>query len=363
MSVNRFSRTSISHDDLAHCRDAMRIGSKSFYMASRLLPADVRDATIAVYAFCRLSDDAVDDGNDGMAAVDMLRRRLDGIYAGKPASHPVDRAVSATVQAYDIPRDVLDALIEGMEWDARGRRYETFDDICAYGVRVAGSVGMLVCCIMRRRDPDVLARACDLGVAMQLTNIARDIGEDAGRGRLYLPADWMRDAGLDPDAWLASPVYDSRLASVVDRLLAEADEIYRRAEPAVAALPMWCRPAILMARHCYAEIGQEVRRAGNDSVTRRAVVSKRRKLWMLSRVANSIMFPQALDDGIKPILSARVLINDVAINAVAANGSGAEAAWWQLGRRLDQTLELLLQLEYADQARDRDRVAERGMAR
>ncbi len=104
----------------------------------------------------------------------------------------------------------LDALLEGFAWDAAGRRYDTLDDLLDYAARVAGAVGAMMAVLMGVRDPALLARACDLGVAMQLTNIARDVGEDARAGRLYLPLAWLREAGIDPDAFLADPALQSR---------------------------------------------------------------------------------------------------------------------------------------------------------
>ena len=351
MKLNKEQEIRAHADDLSHCRDAMRVGSKSFYMASRLLPMDVRDATIAVYAFCRLSDDAVDEVSNGPAALAGLNRRLDAIYAGAPEDHPVDRAVSATVQRFDVPRDVLDALLEGMAWDAAGREYETLDDVIDYSVRVAGSVGMLVCCIMGRREPDVLARACDLGIAMQLTNIARDVGEDARMGRCYLPAAWLREAGLDPHAWRKSPVHDARLAVVVQRLLENADAYYQRAEDGISELPLACRPAIFMARHCYAEIGHQVRRRRFDSVSGRAVVGTSRKLWLLTRVARSMLTAQGLGPRIRRgnnVVHARYLIDGVAV--MPAQDACRPMAWWQLGRRVEWTIDLFIRLEDKERA-------------
>ena len=98
-----------------------------------------------------------------------------------------------------IPRALPEALLEGFAWDAAGRRYETLDEVEHYAARVAGCVGAMMTLVMGRRDPAILARACDLGVAMQLTNICRDVGEDARAGRLYLPLAWLRDNGIDPD--------------------------------------------------------------------------------------------------------------------------------------------------------------------
>jgi phytoene synthase len=160
----------------------------------------------------------------------------------------------------------------------------------------------------------VLARACDLGVAMQLTNIARDVGEDARHGRLYLPRAWMREAGLDPDAWLAAPRFDARLATVTRRLLAAADALYRRSEGGIACLPVSCRPGIGAARFIYAEIGRAVERAGLDSVTRRAVVPGRRKAVLLARSLGALLMPRP-PVGAPPLEATRYLVEAVATAA------------------------------------------------
>jgi len=135
--------------------------------------------------------------------------------------------------------------------------------------------------LMGVREPAALARACDLGVAMQLTNIARDVGEDARNGRCYLPLRWLEEAGLDAEALLRDPAPSLELAGVVARLLAEADRLYRRAREGVARLPFACRPAILAASAIYAEIGREVERSRHDSINTRARVRAERKLSLL----------------------------------------------------------------------------------
>ena len=276
--------THLAAADLAHCRRLLAAGSRSFAAAARLLPAEVRDAATVLYAFCRVADDRVDeDPHATTAAVDELARRLDGVYAGRPADDPVDRALSAVVATHLVPRPLLDALLEGLAWDAAGRRYETLDDLYAYAARVAGTVGAAMSLLLGGRGRDVLARACDLGVAMQLTNIARDVGEDARRGRLYLPLAWLAEAGIDADALLVAPAPSPPLAGVVARLLDTAEVLYARADAGIAALPRGRRLAIRAARLLYAEIGRRVARAGFDSVTRRAVVPGWRKLWLLGR--------------------------------------------------------------------------------
>jgi phytoene synthase len=271
--------------DIAHCAEAIRHGSRSFHAASRLLPARVRDPALALYAFCRLADDAVDLADGKERAVARLRDRLERCYDGRPRNAPEDRAFAALVQTFEMPRALPEALLEGLAWDAGARRYDDLAGLRAYSARVASSVGAMMCVLMRVRDRSALARACDLGVAMQLTNIARDVGEDAREGRLYLPLDWMRDAGLDPDRFLAAPAMSPALGALVRRLLTEADALYRRSEAGVAALPLSCRPGIFAARFIYAGIGREVERAGCNSVDRRAHTSGAQKVGWLARSA------------------------------------------------------------------------------
>jgi phytoene synthase len=273
--------------DLQACVALMRGGSRSFFAASRLLPARMRAASIALYAFCRVADDLVDQaqarGDDVHRSLDELHQRLDAIYQDRPQGFVEDRALAVVVHQYDLPRGLLDALLEGFNWDAQGRRYHTLEDLHAYAARVAGSVGAMMCWIMGGRSASTLARACELGVAMQLTNIARDVGEDARQGRLYLPSLWLEQAGLDAEGWLRAPHVCAPLQEVVERLLKEADRLYSQATAGVAGLPRDCRAAIVAARLIYAEIGHQLRREGLNPVDHRAVVSRSRKLTLLSR--------------------------------------------------------------------------------
>lgn len=270
--------------DIAACRHLLRGGSKTFHAASLLLPRGVRAPASALYAFCRIADDAIDNAPTAAAAAAALaglRLRLHRAYSGLPDAHPIDRALAHVVGVHAIPIELLEALLEGFEWDNARRRHETLSDVLAYAARVAGAVGAMMSLLMGRRDPAILARAIDLGVAMQLSNIARDVGEDARAGRLYLPQAWLRDAGIDPDAFLADPRFTPALAGVVRRLLDVAEQLYARAAAGVAALPADCRPGIEAARRLYGEIGRQVARNGLDSVASRAVVSTPRKLALL----------------------------------------------------------------------------------
>jgi phytoene synthase len=281
--------------DMEACRAAIRTGSLSFHAASKLLPAHVRDPALVLYAFCRLADDAVDEGQDPVNAVLHLQDRLDSAYAGKPHNSPIDRAFARMIQTHDMPRALPDALLEGLAWDAEGRRFDTLSGVLDYSARVAAVVGAMMCVLMGVRDRHRLARACDLGLAMQLTNIARDVGEDAKLGRIYLPLDWFADAGLDPAAFLRAPVASPEIRAMTGRLLREADRLYQRSEPGIAALPLTCRPGIFAARTIYGGIGGVIRQQGCDSITQRAVTGKARKIgWLATsgmRAAFSMMLP------------------------------------------------------------------------
>ena len=311
--------------DMAHCREAIRQGSLSFHAASRLLPARVRDPALALYAFCRLADDAVDLSADPGGAVLRLGERLDAVYAGTPRDAPADRAFAAVVEAHGLPRALPDALIEGLAWDALGREYRTLGELHDYAARVAGAVGAMMCVLMEVRDRDALARACDLGAAMQLTNIARDVGEDAGLGRVYLPLDWLDAAGVDRAAFLAAPEPTDAVRAMVRRLLAEARRLYLRSEAGIAALPLAARPGIWAARHVYAGIGGAVARAGHDSVTRRARTGRAAKAGWLAlsaaRAGAGALMPRDATLHAAPLPAAAFLV-DAAADPRAAGGWG-----------------------------------------
>jgi phytoene synthase len=227
-----------------------------------------------------MADDTIDESGD-CHAIDALRQRIDRACRGMPDDAPVDRAFARVAAEHELPRALIEALIEGFAWDAEGRRYSTISDLCAYGARVAGTVGAMMTVLMGPRSAEAIARACDLGVAMQLTNIARDVGEDAKRGRLYLPLSWLEEAEIDPAAFLRSPRDERAVASVIERLLRFADGLYIRADQGIAMLPRDCQTAIRAARLVYADIGRQIARAGFNSVSRRAVVPWPRKIWLI----------------------------------------------------------------------------------
>ena len=340
--------------DLAACRAQLANGSRTFLAASLLLPRRVREPACALYAFCRAADDAVDNAGAHTDAVEQLRTRLAWVYQGRPMPHAADRALAHVVARFDIPRRIPEALIDGFEWDAQGRRYETLEDLHAYAARVAGTVGAMMALLMGVRSTAGLARACDLGVAMQLSNIARDVGEDARMGRLYLPRQWLREAGLDPDGWLARPEFNGAIASVVRRLLDEADALYARVDAGVAELPMSCRSGINAARFLYADIGHEVARRGLDSVNQRAVVPGSRKARLLARALLHIS-SAATGALVPPLAATRFLVE--AVTAAQRVPRRAEAAWWDIPGRAVWVLDLFERLAERDAQRRSESIA------
>jgi phytoene synthase len=325
-----------AHDRL---RVLMRGGSKSFFAASLMLPARVRAPATALYAFCRLADDAIDLGADPSAAMRDLVSRLDALYDGRPRAIDADIALAGVVHRHAIPRALPDALLEGFLWDTQKRCCETLADTEAYAARVAATVGAMMSLVMGAASPTALARACDLGVAMQLTNIARDVGEDARAGRLYLPRQWLREAGIDIPAWLAQPVFNPAIAGVIERLLRHADMLYQRSEHGIAELPRDCRPAIRAARLVYAEIGEQLRREGLDSISRRVVVTKQRKLALMARAAGAAVVSSGQAGAALPVLPAVQFLVDAA--AVASPPvTGRAAARRPVGERLGWVIAL-----------------------
>ncbi len=318
--------------DLAACEELMRGGSKSFFAASSLLPQRVRMPAIALYAFCRVADDAIDEHIDDPLAIQKLQERLGAIYDGQPEAIIEDRAMAMVAHRYGLPRELPEALLEGFAWDAAGRHYDTIEDLHHYCARVAGSVGAMMAMIMGITNPHALARACELGNAMQLTNIARDVGEDARNGRLYLPRAWMRVAGIDPHDWLANPQFTPALGEVIGRVLLEADRLYQRGSSGIAALPRDCRGAILAAASIYAEIGRVISDREMNSVNSRAVVGSARKLTLLCIAKARAQLPtrcgtEAPLPSIQFLVDACALAGERKINGITPKSFDERCEW------------------------------------
>jgi phytoene synthase len=281
----------IRRDDRLACRDWIRIHSKSFYLSSLLLPSRVREASWALYAFCRRADDAVDNDNDNAVAlkrIERLRSRLDDVYKGRIGDDAIDRAFAIVVEKHGIPRVLPEALLLGMEMDARAQRYDDERTLLVYCFRVAATVGLMMTRVMGASDDSAYVRAADLGIAMRLTNIARDVGEDARRGRVYLPADLCARAGFDAKTLLSAERATEPLKQVIRQILDKARLHYESADVGIPLLPRDCRLAIASSRHIYAGIGDAIAANDYDSVTRRAYVSTAGKLWRVARALPAV---------------------------------------------------------------------------
>jgi phytoene synthase len=341
----------LAQQDLQACIAMMQGGSKTFFAASRLLPPRVRAAAIALYAFCRVADDLVDEAQPGQTPLAELNLRLDQIYAGTPGNQVEDQALSLVVQQMQLPRHLLEALIEGFAWDAQARIYEEISEVHDYAARVAGSVGAMMCWIMGPRDAETLQRACELGVAMQLTNIARDVGEDARMGRLYLPRRWLREAGITPQVWLDQPHDCAAVQSVVARLLDEADRLYRQAHHGIASLPPDCRAAICAASLIYAEIGHQLRRSGFNSVDHRTVVSTARKLVLLFTAWTQAGWIRVANAPVHPLAAVQEMVRLCAQTPTQGNQSVVYFPNRSMNQRVAWVFELLERRENEKRAR------------
>ena len=279
---------------LAHATETIAVGSKSFAAAAKLFEPTVRRSVLMLYAWCRHCDDVIDDqelgfnnaantAHDAPAALAMLERQTARAYAGEPMTEPAVAAFQEVVQRHHIAqRYALDHLA-GFAMDVQDARYETLDDTLRYCYHVAGVVGLMMAQIMGARSEEVLDRACDLGMAFQLTNIARDIVEDARMGRCYVPAEWLREAGIAATVATAQlPDHRAALARVAARLVAQAEPYYRSAGGGVHALPLRSAWAIATAHGVYRQIGIDVRALGAHAWDGRVSTSKATKLRLLA---------------------------------------------------------------------------------
>ena len=284
-------------------------GSKSFRSASRLFDPEVREDAWLLYAWCRACDDAIDGQDHGHGHEDLTpeeqRRRLERLYdqtrralAGEAMADPTFAAFQRVAQRHRLPdRWPLD-LIDGFAMDVDHRVYRTIDDVMAYCWHVAGVVGVMMARVMGASDAEVLRRAQDLGLAFQLTNIARDVVEDAENDRVYLPADWLVEAGLEPTAEaVADPANRAKVHAVTTRLLLLAEPYYDSARDGLRGLPFRSSMAIAAARGVYREIGRKVRRRGPGVWGQRVVVHKPVKLWLFGRGLLIAIWTQVLDKG------------------------------------------------------------------
>jgi phytoene synthase len=272
----------------AHFAAIIAHHSKSFALARKLLPEPASSAAAVVYAWCRRCDDAIDlaAAEAQARALFDLEDELRAVYAGAVLSDPVLHAFQEVVKRFGIPEEYPRELLAGMRMDVDGVRYSSLAQLLLYCHRVAGTVGLMMCHVMGVGRTSALRHAAHLGIAMQLTNICRDVAEDWRLGRLYLPADWLvrEGAALPPLAAgteIPKGVAHSS-ARVVEELLAEADRYYASGDAGLAALPWRSALAVRAARLIYSAIGRRIAARRFDVLAPRASTSLATKLFLIA---------------------------------------------------------------------------------
>ncbi|PLS78377.1 MAG: squalene synthase [Chloroflexi bacterium] len=264
----------------ATCRAITREHSKSFFLASRLLPPAKRLAMEALYAFCRTSDDTVDISDNAGPALAHWVAQIN--LAVPPADQPVLLAWNDTCERYQLPCELANELLAGVAMDLSIQRYETFAELWVYCYRVASVVGLLSMRIIGHQ-PGAEAYAIRLGIALQLTNILRDIGEDARRGRIYLPQEDLRRFGLSA-ADILNGVRDDRFRALMTYEIERAEHLYRASWPGVVLLHQDGQMAVATAALLYRGILQKIVDNDFDVFTRRAHLSTAEKLLLLPQI-------------------------------------------------------------------------------
>lgn len=270
-------------DAYAHCEVVTRANSRSFYLSSQLLAPRERAAVRALYAFCRTTDDIVDNNPTGNVSARLHQWRERALSAHPPQDDPVALAWADARLHYHVPRRYAEQLIDGVARDMSQTRYETFDDLATYCYSVASTVGLMSMHIIGFQSHDAVPYAIKLGVALQLTNILRDVGEDWRRGRFYLPTEELADFGLT-EADVARGVVDDRWRAFMRFQIERTHHIYEEAWPGIAMLAPQGRLATAAAAVFYRAILDDIEAHDYDNFGRRAHVTQWGKVRMMPRL-------------------------------------------------------------------------------
>lgn len=284
---------------VAHARESIARGSKSFAMASTLFDPQTRERAWLLYAWCRKCDDIADGQDhggtlrgvqDGQARLSTIRVLTDAALRGEPTGDPAFDGFGVVMRECAIPARYAHDLIEGFALDARDWRPRSQDDMLRYCYHVAGAVGCMMAVLMGvdPRDEATLDRACDLGLAFQLANIARDISEDEAADRCYLPQEWLAEMDIPPGEHM-KPWVRPRLAQLGQRLADMAAAFEQSARHGTGALPPRAAWAVLAAAGIYGDIAREVARRGEAAWDHRVITPKRDKLLWVARAGSQVI--------------------------------------------------------------------------
>jgi len=264
-----------------YCQEKAAHSGSSFYYSFLFLPADQRRAITALYAFCREVDDVVDECSDNGVArskLDWWRSEIDRCFTGKP-SHPVSQALQEPIRNFNLPVEYFHEIIDGMQMDLDQNRYESFSELALYCHRVAGIVGLLSAEIFGYRHRDTLKYAEELGTAFQLTNILRDVREDAARGRIYLPLEELLEYRVNPHDLLKGAVTDG-MQPLFHAQALRARDYYRRAMHHLHPLDRYPQRSGVIMAEIYQRLLDEIQADGYRVMEQRIVLTPLRKLWI-----------------------------------------------------------------------------------
>jgi phytoene synthase len=265
-----------------HAASLTAANSRSFYLASALLPAQKRCAVRALYAFCRICDD-IADGFSGQPKSELENWRQRALSAFPPADDPVAMAWADTRRTFGIPQRYAEQLIDGVARDLYQTRYETFEDLATYSYGVASTVGLMSMHIIGFASSEAIPYAIKLGVALQTTNILRDVGEDWRMGRIYLPLEDLERFDLTEQDVAAGRV-DDRWRAFMRFQIGRNRQLYEEARPGIAMLEADGRFATAAAADIYGAILDDIEANDYDVFRRRAYVGSGRKVQMLPRI-------------------------------------------------------------------------------
>jgi phytoene synthase len=267
-------------DSYAHCRRVARTRARNFYYAFVLLSRAHRDGMCAVYAFMRYCDDLSDEPGANRAAIEQWRKALDEALEGRYDAHPVLPALHDTVRRYQIPPRYLYEMIDGVESDLEPRRFETFEQLYRYCYQVASTAGLTTIHILGFESPDALLLAEKCGIAFQLTNILRDIREDAERGRIYLPAEDLARFGVTEDD-IRGGVRSSEFIDLMDFETARARRYYKESQPLLGLVDRRSRASLGALISIYSRLLDRIQRSNYDVFTRRISLPAAEKSWIV----------------------------------------------------------------------------------
>ena len=265
-----------------HSHQVLNTHARTFSLASRLLPSTIRDNVAVTYAVCRLIDDTVDDAPSPTEATLGLQAIQDE-WNGQRKARPLLRVFRSICEAHHIPDGAVRELMVGVGGDLGTIRFSSDRDLLRYSYRVAGTVGIIMARLIGVSDPRALPHAVDLGIGMQITNICRDVLEDAQRDRVYIPADRLASQGITSEDLLGSTAPKAGLGRVVSDLLVMADQYYESGRVGMPFIPTVPRTAIATAAQMYRGIGTKIEDQGYNVLAGRTIVGARGKLKLFAR--------------------------------------------------------------------------------